>query len=155
MAAAAAPFRTSWRPSLLDGYLLRMLARPAAAVLSVTLVAFRREQTLRLIRELSANGAHLGFLFGLITNLVPYHLGLALPAAFFVAMFIVIARLDEDSEIDAILAGGVSFERIAAPLVAVGVGLSIVSVLLTGFIQPYARFGYRAVRNAAMEAGWP
>ena len=156
MALAAPPgvYRASWRPAILDGYLLRMLAMPAAAVLGVTLVAFLLEQTLRLINELASNGARLGYLFGLITNLVPYQLGLALPASFFVAMFIVIARLDEESEIDAVLAGGVSFERIVAPLVFVGVLLGIVSILLVGFLQPYSRFGYRAVLNAATQAGW-
>jgi len=149
-----APYKTTWRPSILDGYVLRMLALPAAAVLGVTLVAFLLEQTLRLINELASNGARLGYLFGLITNLVPYQLGLALPASFFVAMFIVIARLDEESEIDAILAGGVSFERLVAPLVFIGVVLGIVSILLVGFLQPYSRFGYRAVLNAATQAGW-
>ncbi len=156
MALAAPPgvYRASWRPAILDGYLLRMLAMPAAAVLGVTLVAFLLEQTLRLINELASNGARLGYLFGLITNLVPYQLGLALPASFFVAMFIVIARLDEESEIDAALAGGISFERIVAPLVFAGVLLGLVSILLTGFLQPYSRFGYRAVLNAATQAGW-
>ncbi len=144
----------AWRPALLDGYILKMLAAPAAAVLGVTLVAFLLEQTLRLIDQLSANGARLSYLFGLITNLVPYQLGLALPASFFVAMFIVIARLDEESEIDALLAGGVSFERIVAPLLFAGVILGAVSLLLLGYLQPYSRFGYRAVLNAATEAGW-
>ena len=144
----------SWRPALLDGYILKMLAPPAAAVLGVTLVAFLLEQTLRLIDQLSANGARLSYLFGLITNLVPYQLGLALPASFFAAMFIVIARLDEESEIDALLAGGVSFERILAPLLVAGVLLGAVSLLLLGYLQPYSRFGYRAVLNAATEAGW-
>ena len=152
--AAPVAYKSSWRPAILDGYLLRMLAMPAAGVLGVTLVAFLLEQTLRLINELASNGARLGYLFGLITNLVPYQLGLALPASFFVAMFIVIARLDEESEIDAVLAGGVSFERIVAPLVFVGVLLGIVSILLVGFLQPYSRFGYRAVLNAATQAGW-
>ena len=131
-----------------------MLAAPAAAVLGVTLVAFLLEQTLRLIDQLSANGARLSYLFGLVTNLVPYQLGLALPASFFVAMFIVIARLDEESEIDALLAGGVSFERILAPLLLAGVILGAVSLILLGYLQPYSRFGYRAVLNAATEAGW-
>ena len=154
--ALGAPVRRGkpWRPALLDNYILKMLAGPAAAVLGVTLVAFLLEQTLRLIDELSANGARLGYLFGLISNLVPYQLGLALPAAFFVAMFIVIARLDEESEIDALLAGGVSFERILAPLLFVGMVLGGVSLLLLGYLQPYSRFGYRAVLNAATDAGW-
>ncbi|HEV2365542.1 MAG TPA: LptF/LptG family permease [Caulobacteraceae bacterium] len=152
--AVAAPFKLRWRPSILDGYLLRQLAMPALAVLGVTLVAFLLEQTLRLINELSSNGARLGYLFGLITDLVPYQLGLALPASFFVAMFIVIARLDEESEIGALLAGGVSFERLVAPLFAVGVALGLFSLVLLGWLQPYSRYGYRAVLNAATDAGW-
>jgi lipopolysaccharide export system permease protein len=152
--AAPVPYKTTWRPTILDGYLLRMLAMPALGVLGVTLVAFLLDQTLRLINQLEANGAHLSYLFGLVTNLVPYQLGLALPAAFTVAMFIVVARLGDDSELDAILAGGVSFERLAAPLVFVGVVLGIVSLLLVGFLQPYSRYGYRAVLNAATQAGW-
>ena len=127
---------------------------PALAVLGVTLVAFLLEQTLRLIDQLAANGAKLGYLFGLITNMIPYQLGLALPAAFFVAMFIVIARMDEESEIDAALAGGISFERIVAPLVFAGILLGLFSLILLGFLQHYSRFGYRAVMNAATEAGW-
>jgi len=152
--AAPVSHKTTWRPSILDGYLLRMLAMPALGVLGVTLVAFLLDQTLRLISQLEANGARMGYLFGLVTNLVPYQLGLALPASFCVAMFIVIARLGDDSELDAILAGGVSFERIAAPLVFVGVVLAAISLLLTGFLQPYSAFGYRAVLNAATQAGW-
>ncbi len=147
-------YKARWRPSLLDGYILRMLFMPALAVLGVTLVAFLLEQTLRLIDQLESNGARLGYLFGLVTNLIPYQLGLALPAAFCVAMFIVIARLGDDSELDAMLAGGVSFERIVAPLVFVGMILSVFSLLLVGYLQPYSRFGYRAVLNAATDAGW-
>ena len=153
-AAPVAARKTLWRPSILDVYVLRMLATPALAVLGVTLVAFLLEQTLRLINQLEANGARLGYLFGLVSNMVPYQLGLALPASFFAAMFMVIARLDEESEIDALLAGGIPFERIVAPLVFVGVLLSVVSLLLLGYLQPYSRFGYRAVLNAATEAGW-
>ena len=138
----------------MDGYLLRMLAAPAGAVLGVILVAFLLEQTLRLIDQLAANGARMGYLFGLITNMVPYQLGLALPAAFFAAMFIVLGRLDEESQIDALLAGGISFPRIVAPLVFAGVLLGILSLLLAGYLQPYSRYGYRAVLNAATEAGW-
>lgn len=154
VAAAPAAKGTSWRPSILDAYLLRMLAAPALAVLGVTLVAFLLEQTLRLINQLEADGARLGYLFGLVSNMVPFQLGLALPASFFTAMFMVVARLDEESEIDAILAGGIPFERIVAPLVFLGVVLAAVSLLLVGYLQPYSRFGYRSVLNAATAAGW-
>jgi lipopolysaccharide export system permease protein len=146
--------RAFWRPSILDVYLLRMLAAPAGAVLGVTLVAFLLDQTLHLIDQLAANGAHLSYLFGLVTNLIPYELGLALPAAFFASMFMVVARLDEESEIDAMLSGGISFERIVAPLVFAGAVLGVVSLLLVGYLQPYSRFGERVLMNAATDAGW-
>ena len=152
--SAPGAYKSWWRPSILDGYILRMLGAPAGAVLGVTLVAFLLDQTLHLIDQLASNGAHLGYLFGLVTNLVPYELGLALPASFFVSMFIVIARLDEESEIDAILSGGISFERIVAPLVFAGMVLGVVSLLLVGYLQPYSRFAYRALLNAATDAGW-
>ena len=154
LAVAAPTLRKSvWRPSILDAYLLRMLAMPALGVLGVTLVAFLLDQTLRLINQLASNGA------GSATCSACHRpralqLGLALPASFFVAMFIVIARLDDNSELGAILAGGVSFERLAAPLIVAGMILGVVSLLLPGFLQPYSRFGYRAVFNAATEAGW-
>ncbi len=151
---APGAYKSWWRPSILDGYILRMLGAPAGAVLGVTLVAFLLDQTLHLIDQLASNGARLGYLFGLVTNLVPYELGLAMPASFFVSMFIVIARLDEESEIDAILSGGISFERIVAPLAAAGMVLGVVSLLLVGYLQPYSRFGYRALLNAATDAGW-
>jgi hypothetical protein len=132
---APGAYKSFWRPSILDRYLLRMLIAPAGAVLGVTLVAFLLDQTLHLIDQLAANGARLSYLFGLVTDLVPYELGLALPASFFVSMFIVIARLDEESEIDAILSGGVSFERIVAPLVFAGMVLGVVSGRLSAALQ--------------------
>lgn len=52
------------------------------------------------------------------------------------------------------LASGMSLTRITAPFVALGVMLTLFSLLLYGFIQPYARYSYRAVLHAARDAGW-
>jgi len=152
--AAPSAYKFPWRPSIMDVYMVRMLVAPAGAVLGVTLVAFLLDQTLHLIEQLASHGARLEYLWGLVGNLIPYELGLALPAAFFVSMFIVIARLDEESEIAAMLSGGVSFQRLVAPLVFAGAVLGIASLLLVGYLQPYSRFGYRALFNAATDAGW-
>ena len=64
--SAPGAYKSWWRPSILDGYILRMLGAPAGAVLGVTLVAFLLDQTLHLIDQLASNGAHLGYLFGLV-----------------------------------------------------------------------------------------
>jgi lipopolysaccharide export system permease protein len=81
-------------------------------------------------------------------------MGLVLPAGFFVGLFVVVNRLNMSSEIDAMLASGLSLGRIATPLVGLGVVLMIFSLLLYGFVQPYSRYGYHAVLHAAQSAGW-
>ncbi|MBV9748137.1 MAG: LptF/LptG family permease, partial [Acetobacteraceae bacterium] len=139
---------------LLDSYVLGLLLRPSAVCMGVTLVAMLLERVLRLINEMAASGAHLGYLYGLIFNLIPYYLGLALPASFFVSLFMVISRLDDGNEIDPMLASGRSMSRIATPLIATGVVFAIISLLLYGFLEPFGRYGYREVRNEAMNAGW-
>ena len=91
----------------------------------------------------------------LAANLVPHYLGLALPVAFFVALFIVITQLDDGSEIDALLASGVSLTRMAAPYVGAGrCVLMSISLIVFGYAQPYSRYAYRAVMHAAVNAGW-
>ena len=139
---------------LIDRYLLRLLLWPLVACLGVTVIALLLERILRLLDVLSQSSARFGYVAQLAANLVPHYLGLALPVAFFVALFIVIVKLSDGSEIDALLASGQSLERIAAPFVAVGLFLSVFSIIVFGYMQPYSRYAYRAVMHAAINAGW-
>nr|WP_295105419.1 LptF/LptG family permease [uncultured Caulobacter sp.] len=139
---------------LLDRYLLRLLFWPLVGCLSVTVVALLLERVLRLLDVLSQSSARFGYVTQLAANLVPHYLGLALPVAFFVALFIVITKLSDGSEIDALLASGQSLERIAAPFFIVALFLSVFSVGVFGYMQPYSRYAYRAVMHAAINAGW-
>lgn len=145
---AAGPLR------LIDRYLLRLLFWPLVGCLGVTVVALLLERVLRLLDALSQSSARFGYVAQLAANLVPHYLGLALPVAFFVALFIVITKLSDGSEIDALLASGQSLERIAAPFLAVGLFLSVFSLGVFGYMQPYSRYAYRAVMHAAINAGW-
>ena len=59
------------------------------ACLGVTVVALLLERALRLLDMLSQSSARFGSVAELTANLLPHYLGLALPVAFFVALFIV------------------------------------------------------------------
>jgi lipopolysaccharide export system permease protein len=147
--------RERWRGvRILDRYLLSLMTWPMIGAMSVTVVAFLLERILRLLDLLSGSTHRFGFLVGLAANLVPHYLGLTLPAAFFIALFMVVARLNENSEIDAMLASGISLTRLIAPLLGLGAVLTLVSLILFGFVQPYTRYGFRAVMHAAQNAGW-
>jgi len=145
--------RTS-RLALIDRYVLRLTAWPMLACLSVTVISLLLERALRLLDLLSQSADRFGPVLQLTTNLVPHYLGLALPVAFFLALFIVITKLDDGSEVEAFLASGVSLSRIAAPYVALGLVLMSVSLVVFGYMQPYSRYAYRAVLHAAVNAGW-
>ena len=138
----------------MDRYMLELMARPIFGCIIVTLVAQLLERVLRIINQLVENGAHVGFVVQLTINIAPYYLGLSLPASFFVAIFIIVARLGDGNEIDALLASGVSISRLAQPFVYLGVVIAVMSLLLFGFLQPYGRYAYEAVLNAAINAGW-
>ena len=140
--------------TLLDRYILRLTLAPLGGALGVTLVALLLERVLRLLDLLSESSGRLGFVMQLAGNLVPHYLGLTLPAGFFIALFVVTTRLNEGSEIDALLASGVSLSRIVAPYMALATVLMAISLVLFGFLQPYSRYAYRAVMHAAETAGW-
>lgn len=141
-------------PTTLDRYLLRRTLAPMTAVLLSTMVAFLMERLMRSFDLLSQTTEGFRFLTELMVNLVPHYVGLTLPGGFFIGLFVVVNGLNKSSEIDAILASGVSLGRFAAPFVGLGVLLMVLSVLLFGFIQPYSRYAYHAVLHAAENAGW-
>ncbi len=139
---------------LLDRYVIRLTTAPMVGCLAVTLVALLLERALRLLDLLSQSSDRFGFVVQLTGQLVPHYFGLALPVAFFVALFIVITKLSDGSEVDALLASGVSLTRLAAPFVCLGLILSLLSLAVFGYMQPYSRYAYRAVMHAAANAGW-
>jgi lipopolysaccharide export system permease protein len=152
--AAGALRRPLMRSNKIDRYVLELMTRPVLGCIIVTLVAQLLDRVLRIINQLAESGAHLGFVVQLTINIVPYYLSLSLPASFFIGIFLVIARLGDDNEIDAILASGISITRLAAPFFALGLVLTLISIALFGFLQPYGRYAYQAVMNAAINAGW-
>jgi lipopolysaccharide export system permease protein len=122
--------------------------------LAVTLVAQLLERVLRLLDQLSNSSDRFGYVAQAAVNLVPHYLGLTLPAGFFIALFVVITRLNEGSEIDALLASGVSLTRLAVPYIWLGALLAMINLALFGYIQPYSRYAFHAVMQAAQNAGW-
>jgi len=154
-APARAPRRSSGlRLALIDRYVLRMTAWPMLGCLGVTVISLLLERTLRLLDMLSQSSARFGSVAELSANLLPHYLGLALPVAFFVALFIVITQLDDGSEVEAFLASGIPLTRMAAPYVALGLVLMSFSLVVFGYAQPYSRYAYRAVLYSAVNAGW-
>ena len=144
---------TGARIGLLDLYLIRGVGGPFLAIFAAVAVALMLERALRLIHELAASGADIGYFLPLLAQLVPYYLELAVPLAFMVALVLLVARLDERLELEAMLASGLSLARIAAPLVAFGLALAALALLFGGWLEPRGRHGFRSLKAEAVNAG--
>ncbi|QIE56905.1 YjgP/YjgQ family permease [Pikeienuella piscinae] len=137
-----------------DAYLLRLMAKPMMAALAVTLAALLLERVLRLFELLTGKGAPLGLVLAMTLNLVPHYLGLALPAAFAVGIIAVMTSLGSENELDAMEGAGWSIRRIGAIFIFCGAILGVLSLLLFGYLQPYSRYAYQAVKHELVNAAW-
>lgn len=141
-------------PSLVDRYLLASMVPPMAVAFAVVLISLLLYRILELFNVLAASGAQFALISRMIAALLPHYLGLALPAGFFISIFVVVARMGDSSEIDALMASGVSMERLAAPFMAAALAVCAASVLLLGYLQPHGRYDYNAGLNMALGSGW-
>ena len=141
-------------PDRLDLYALRLFAAPLLFALLTLLLAQMLERLLRLFDLAAASGAGLGAILDMALNLIPHYLGLAVPTAFTAAMFMAVARLGDNSELDVMLGTGRSIARIAAPYFAVAVMLAGFNLYLYGYLQPLTRYGYHVAVHKALQAGW-
>lgn len=139
---------------LIDRYILSQTLKPLAASLVVVLIALLMERLLRLFDLLAVHGGPFDLVIRMTANLIPHYLGLALPAAFFISIFIIVARMGEDNELDALQSTGLSVPRIARAFLWLGGGLMVFSILLFGFMQPYGRYGYSALYHMVVNAAW-
>jgi len=141
-------------PDRLDWYMLRGLFGPLVLALCVLLLAQLLERMLRLFELAAATGASMLLVLKMIASLVPHYLGMALPAAFFAAIFMATARSGDDSELDAMLATGRSITRMAVPCFLVALAIGLFNLYLFGYLQPLTRYGYDATVHEARHTGW-
>ncbi|MCR0981086.1 LptF/LptG family permease [Roseomonas populi] len=153
-AGARAGERPPAGSGLVSRYMLRLLARPLAGTLLLVLPALLLERLLRLFDLLAGSGSPASSIAQLLLYLIPHYLGLALPAALFLAVYAVISRLSQDHELDALQASGISLARLARPFLAVGLACAVLGIGLYGYVQPISRYAYRAALHALTEAGW-
>jgi lipopolysaccharide export system permease protein len=136
----------------LDRYVLKMTLQRVGLVLVVALAALLLERMVRLLDLLAGNKAPALLVLRLFVSLVPHYLSLAISAAFFVGVLMALHRLSQDSELDAMFAAGRGLWRIARPIFLLGLALTVVGLVLVGFVQPRTQYAYRSLLHALSHA---
>ena len=129
-------------------YLLRLIVAPLLATTGVALAALLLERMLRIMNLAAGADTSMVRVFEMMMSLVPHYLGIALPAAFFIGMLLAFNRLSGDSELVAFTAAGVALPRLLAPVMGLAVVLTVITAVIFAYVQPYSRYGYRALVHA-------
>lgn len=129
----------------LDDYILKQTLRPLGLALIIALLLLLLERMLRLLDTVLGSQGSFDVVLKLLTFLVPHYLGLAIPAALFLALFIAFSRMQRDSELDALMSAGYGLHQQLRPALVITFGLTLVGLVMFGYLQPLARYTYRAV----------
>lgn len=130
--------------SLLSRYLIGQIVRPMLAIVFVALAVLLAERMLRVLDIVIGWRGSILVLLEMLGYLVPHYMGVALPAAFFIAVLVVFGRLSRDGEVDAILAAGRGLHELLRPLLAIAAVLVAINAVIVSHLQPYSRYAYRA-----------
>ncbi len=139
---------------LIDGYILRRVSMPLLSAVGIALAALLMQRLIHLIDLFANRGSPFSIILQMLGNLVPFYLAIALPAALFIGVLYAGSRLSSDSELDAMRASGISLTRLLVPVLGLAIVLMVVSSYLLGFLEPYTRFGYRALVHLVTETQW-
>jgi lipopolysaccharide export system permease protein len=118
------------------------------------MAALLMQRLIHLIDLFANRGSPFSIILQMLGNLVPFYLAIALPAALFIGVLYAGSRLSSDSELDAMRASGLSLTRLMFPVLGLAIVLMVVSSYLLGFLEPYTRFGYRALVHLVTETQW-
>jgi len=118
---------------ILDRYILRLWLTPFAGGLILVTGVLLLGRALKLLSLVTDSGAPWGLLGQLMIFVLPYFALLTVPVAFFLSMQNVITELQQNSEMDAMRAAGLSYMRIFRGIIGITVllylGLALTSMI--------------------------
>lgn len=130
---------------LIDRYILMTMLRPLAGSLIIALLAFVLGRLVMLFDLVANKGGSFLLVLNMLAKLMPGFLGMAVPAAFFIAIVLATARFSTDNEYDAIQAIGVGPFRLLLPIMAVAFAFMAVVAVICGFLRPLlTNYEYKA-----------
>ena len=130
---------------IIDRHVLRQIATPLAAAMAIGLLMLLAERMVRLLDTTLGKKNSFAVVFELLAYLVPHYLGTAIPAALFLGLLLGFGKMSANSETDAFMAAGIGLNRLARPVILLALLLSLLSLAIFGWLQPYTRYAYRSV----------
>lgn len=138
---------------VLDRYVLRELAGPLFSGVLAFSGLFISADLVNVVRIATDHGAPLSKIFQLIMLRLPQVMVWTFPMAVLLGALLSLSRLSASSEIVAMQAGTVSFYRIVAPVIVVGLLVSGLALSIEEWVVPAANYEYRRVMTEDVQGG--
>ena len=122
----------------IDRYLLREMLMPLLVGLATFVVMITGHMLFTVVDKIVEHGVGLPSVAKFMALQVPFALLLSLPAASLLASSLALNRMASENELTALRAGGVGFRRILRPVLIIGLGASLVALILAGTVVPAA-----------------
>ncbi len=81
----------------------------------------------------------------LLASFVPHYLAFMLPLGIYLACYSVVRSLAVNSELAILQASGISLKRVFAPLIGLGVCVTLINLVVVGWLEPLGRYSYRGL----------
>ena len=130
--------------------MLAELAGPFVFGLSAFTLIFAATEILNIGKLVSSEHAPLWAAVLVFLWSLPGEIVLCIPMALLLGTLLAVQRLSGESELTALKASGITFARIVAPLLAVGIVMSFVTLFLQEGVVPYANDQLTEIENGAI-----
>lgn len=134
------------RASLIDRYLARTIAVPLIGTLLLAAMLLVLEKMLRLFDFVVNTGGPLSVVWRMLANLLPEYFSLGIPLGLMLGILLAFRKLALNSELDALRGVGAGFGRLLKVPYIYTIALMIVTMIIVGWIEPYARYRYEGLR---------
>jgi lipopolysaccharide export system permease protein len=140
----------------IDRYIIGAILAPLFATLGIAALLQVLERMLSLFDFVINQGGPLSVVWKMLGNLFPQYLSLSLPIGFFLGCQLAVRKFSLNSEFDSFTSSGYGLHNWLKPALVVAFVLMVCSIILTSYIQPYARYTYSGlvfdVRSGALGA---
>jgi len=134
-------------PNILDRYILREFLKILALVmLSVSVLAIVVDYT-QISRDVAANKIPLHVVFAYYRFYLFQIINWTLPISMLVSTLITFGIFSKNNEVTAFKSGGVSLYRVALPIVALAVVISLLSYFMLDYVLPYSNQRVEQLQN--------
>ena len=125
-----------------DRYLAQLIALPLLSTLVIAAMLLLLDKMLRLFDFVVNEGGPISVVWRLLGNSFPEYLGLGIPVGLLIGILLAFRKLALSSELDAMRAVGMSYLRMLKVPYLYAAALSLLTLLIVGFIQPITRYSY-------------